>query len=53
MIKMNFDFEGLLDLNVLEVFTLLTVFNAWTYTQIHIPTVVQGGGRGGGWNPSP
>ena len=28
-------------------------FNPRTYTQIHTPTVVQGEGEGGGWNPSP
>ena len=30
----------------------LTFFNPRTYTQSHIPTVVQGGGRGW-WNPLP
>ena len=27
------------------------LINPWTYMQIHIPTVVQGNGGGGGWNP--
>ena len=45
---MNFysDVEGSLDLKRTSVFIWLTVFNPWTYTQIHTPTVVHGGWEG-------
>ena len=43
---MNFysDIEGSLDLKGTWVFIWLTVFNPWTYTQIHTPPWYMGGG---------